>query len=120
MINSLKVSFSEDRRLRARIDPPLQALASYLEQDIQFSAEGAEQILTACANVLRTGDEWEGSGNAFTVTSGTTSVRIECDYATGPGSSCVLTREDFVTAVQAWLDAIYRRMSEKYAQSLEG
>ncbi len=78
----------------------LDALASFLEQDVQSSTRFADEILSIVEE-LRRGDRstWEATGNAHTVSLTRSTATIENEFT---GESCELDLATFAQAVSRW------------------
>ncbi len=88
-------------------DPVHQTVRAYLTMDIQASPEAAQELLEKIAAV-RSGSlpSWERLGNAYCLSVFPDHAVIEDDYSKEPGASCQVELPLFVTAIQAWLQAI--------------
>lgn len=88
-------------------DPIHQTVRAYLTMDIQSSPEAAQELLEKIAAV-RSGNlpSWQRFGNAYCLSVFPDHAVIEEDYSDEPGASCQVELPLFVTAVQAWLQAI--------------
>lgn len=86
---------------RAEISPPCEPLASFLEQDIH-SAGAAEELIDMIRSVdAGEMDQWEGTGNAFTITLTPGSAHLENEYA--PEEHCVVSSADLAIALRGWM-----------------
>ncbi|HWE93606.1 MAG TPA: YacL family protein [Tepidisphaeraceae bacterium] len=79
------------------------AVSAYLEQDIQASPETCREVLHAIEEV-ESGkvNEWEGTGNAFTMSVRPDGVTIENVWDESMGVE-TLSISDFKTILNEWL-----------------
>jgi uncharacterized protein YacL (UPF0231 family) len=97
-----KLYFDSDGFPRAEFSPPFQPLGCYLEQDVQGSIATCEEVLANCVDVINgEKNDWEGGGNAHTVSVERNRVTIENDFAE-TGQVLVISIEDFMSAVRLW------------------
>ena len=90
----------------ASSDREMEAVAAYLEQDIQTSNHSIELIEEAVTKVKnRTLSEWEGTGNAFTIQLTLNSVLIENEFDQSQASE--LSLEDFEQALSSWKSIVH-------------
>ncbi|MBX3417585.1 MAG: hypothetical protein KF851_08290 [Pirellulaceae bacterium] len=87
---------------RAEYSPPFQPLGWYLEQDVQGSTETCDEVLAICYDVMNgEKNDWEGGGNAHTVSIVGNRVTIENEFAE-TDQVLVISIEDFSSAVRSW------------------
>ena len=87
---------------RAEYSSPFQPLGWYLEQDVQGSTATCDEVLAICNDVINgEKNDWEGGGNAHTVSIEGNRVTIENEFAE-TDQVLVISIEDFKSAVRSW------------------
>lgn len=96
-----------DPRARAVADRDREALARFLESDVQGSAASALEILAAieavAAGRLR---EWTRRGNSHTLFLAPDGAAIEPDF-TDAGDSGLVSLSDLCDAVTCWIEFLH-------------
>lgn len=91
---------------RADYQSPEEVLGWYLEQDIQGSAKACDELLRVCDELVEgKRSDWEGVGNAHTVSITDGIVTIENEFS-DTAQSCTVSVEDFRTAIKSWKDLL--------------
>jgi uncharacterized protein YacL (UPF0231 family) len=85
---------------RVTVDPSLEALASFLEQDVQSSVNSSNELLSLIGRAERDGTTWQGTGNAFTLTIRADGALLQCEF--DEELSCCLPLADLHSALLAW------------------
>ncbi len=87
---------------RAIYPKEYQELGFYLEQDVQSSIAGCDELLSICNEILLgESPEWSGTGNAHTLTIKRSSVCIENEFV-DDSIMCEVSLSDFQIALQDW------------------
>ncbi len=98
--------FDSDNCPRAEYPPPFEMIGWYLEQDVQSSLSTCDELLRLCDDFCKgRRDEWQGTGNIHTVSIRDSRVQIENEF-TDSAASCVLSIDDFKTALLSWRELI--------------
>jgi len=88
-------------RNRAESPEGLEALAGFLEQDVQSSVTWCDELLSILQDIdHRVVPTWEGTGNTFTLTLDSRVASLQCEY--DDGTCCCLAVSDFRAALQSW------------------
>lgn len=91
---------------RAEYQAPNEVLGWYLEQDVQSSPATCDELLHVCEEIVEgRRRDWQGSGNAHTVTIADSHVTIENEFSDST-ELCEVSIEDFKTAVLAWKELL--------------
>jgi hypothetical protein len=100
----MKHSFTVERGLpRALYLHPFEALACFLEQDVQSSIATCNQLINESRTIL-TGqvEKYEGVGNAFYVVIGPKVVSVSCEF--DDKLFCEVETPFFVQQLTLWRD----------------
>lgn len=91
---------------RASVEEPYEVLGSFLEQDLQNSVPACKLFLEAI-DAVKSGliEDWQGTGNAHTVTLTRDKATIENEFAE-PFIACELPIDEFRDAVMEWMTFI--------------
>ena len=88
--------------LRAKTEPRSEILGMYLEQDIQCSLNGCDELIGICNQVKRKEEpEWSGTGNAHTLTICEQHVTIENEYDDSL-DPMEISLSEFIEALKEW------------------
>jgi uncharacterized protein YacL (UPF0231 family) len=105
---NMNIKFYKDRYKNPRVDLPksLEALAWYLEQDLQKSMSCCDDMIKITESVEQGQlDSWKGTGNAHTVTINPKSVIIFNEFS-DEVDSCSMATNEFKNAVLSWRNFI--------------
>jgi uncharacterized protein YacL (UPF0231 family) len=102
----LKLFRDEDGMFRAEAGGDCQALGGYLEQDVQKDPEACRELLQQVEKVRKGAiEEWELTGNAYSLTLTRDKARIENLFSQSE-KPCEMSLDDFEQAVSGWAELI--------------
>ena len=92
---------------RARAEEGRERLARYLESDLQSSAAAAREVLAAVEDVVAGAlDEWEQTGNAYTLTLSPAGAILEDEWDEGEAEEIPLA--ELRNALWTWIEFLER------------
>ena len=91
---------------RAEYQPPNEVLGWYLEQDVQSSPATCDELIRVCDEIIEGNRrDWQGIGNAHTVSIADSRVTVENEFSDS-AQPCEVSIEDFKAAVLAWKELL--------------
>ncbi len=112
-MEKMKLKIDDNGFPRATFSPPYEVIGWWLEQDIQSDGDEVDELLDIIDSVIEgTRNEWEGTGNAHTLSLKKDRANIVNEFCI-PEQSCEILIIELRNILVAWQELLRRLKSNR-------